>query len=177
MGNVEYSLQAFCDRPTFSKKYMDKKPIRISRQVSSSNLELIQSIFISNVWPGKVSYDISMPGKVYCPGKSVPVTFDLLPIASHLTVKSIACTMKEYTTCSTLDQRKTKSKVICHVLDYHIPLQSHSDHWVKTELLYIPRIETNKVNFDMCSELIQVKHKIKFTVSLQNKDGHISGRL
>jgi hypothetical protein len=175
MGKVEYRLKAYCDRPTFSKKYIDKKTITISRQVSSSNLELTQSVLISNIWPDKVSYDISMPRKVYSPGKSIPLTFDLLPIASHLTVKSISCIMKEYTTCSTLEQRKTTSRMIHHVQDNHITFQPSSGHWVKTELLYIPPIETNHVNFDMSSELIQVKHKIKFTVSLQNKDGHISG--
>jgi hypothetical protein len=177
MGNIQYHLKAYCDRPTFSKKYIDKKTITISRQASPSNLELIQSVLISNIWPEKVSYDISMPRKVYSPGKSVPLTFDLLPIANHLTVHSISCTMKEYTVCSTTpDQRITTSRVIHHVEDNHISFQPYTGHWVKTELLYIPPIETNHVNFDVSNELIQIKHKIKFTVALQNEDGHISGK-
>lgn len=175
MGQVQYRLRAYCDRPTFSMNYVDKRIIKLTRLMLPSCLELNQSVAISNVWANKVAYDISLPSKVYCSNKSIPISFDLLPIASNLRIKFIACSLKEYITCSTLDHHKTEGKVINHLRDDRLTMNPTTGHWTKTELLRVPS-EPNHFNYDMCGELIQVKHKLKFTVALQNSDGHISGK-
>lgn len=175
MGQVQYRLKAYCDRPTFSMNYVDKRVVKVTRLMLPSCLELTQSVIISNVWADKVAYDISIPSKVYGSNKSIPISFDLVPIAPHLKIKSVACSLKEYVTCSTLDHHKTEGKVINHLRDDRLSLDSSTGRWTKTELLHVPS-DTDLINYDMCGELIQVKHKLKFTVALQNSDGHISGK-
>ncbi|KAL7319611.1 hypothetical protein PS15m_002733 [Mucor circinelloides] len=173
MGQVQYRLKAYCDRPTFSMNYVDKRAIKVTRLMLPSSLELTQSVIISNVWANKVAYDISIPSKVYCSNKSIPISFDLMPIAPHLKIKSVSCSLKEYITCSTMDHHKTEGKVINHLRDDRLSLDSTTGHWAKIELLHVPS-DSSLINYDMCGELIQVKHKLKFSVALQNLDGHIS---
>lgn len=175
MGQVQYRLKAYCERPTFSMNYVDKRTIKLTRLMLPSCIELNQSVIISNVWADKVAYDISIPSKVYCSNKSIPISFDLMPIASHLKIKSIVCALKEYITCCTTDHSKTEGKIINYLRDDRLSINSATGHWTKTELLQVPS-ESNYIHYDMCGELIQVKHKIKFTVALQNSDGHISGK-
>lgn len=175
MGQVQYRLKAYCDRPTFSMNYVDKRVIKVTRLMLPSSLELTQSVIISNVWANKVAYDISIPSKVYCSNKSIPISFDLMPIAPHLKIKSVSCSLKEYITCSTMDHHKTEGKVINHLRDDRLSLDSTTGHWAKIELLHVPS-DSSLINYDMCGELIQVKHKLKFSVALQNLDGHISGK-
>ncbi|KAI7896510.1 uncharacterized protein EV154DRAFT_492510 [Mucor mucedo] len=170
MGQVYYRLKAYCDRPKFSMNFVDKQMIQVSRQMLASNLEFNQSVNISNIWANKVQYDITIPSKIYAAGQKIPIAFDLFPIAPQLTIRSVACSLKEYTTGSTQDRQKTKNCVLNQLRDDHFYPDPITGHILKTELLLVPQ----RIHFDMCAELIQVKHKIKFTVSLQNSDGHIS---
>lgn len=198
MGQVSYRLKAICDRPTFSMNYTDKRDIIITRVLLPSALELSQSVLISNTWTNKVTYDISIPTKVYTCNKAIPISFDLLPLAPHLTVRSVACSLKEYTTVTTMDGQTTKSEIVNILRDDHFYPDERSGRFKKVELLQVPfsALENYNngssynshyhhrsqhhlqvgINFDMCGELIQIKHKLKFTVSLQNADGHISGK-
>lgn len=170
-GQIYYRFKASCDRPTFFNNLCDKKAINITRLMLPSSLELNQAVIISNVWADKVAYDISIPSKIYSTNTSIPVSFDLTPIAPQLKVKSINCCLKEYVTCHTLDHHKTEGRIINHLRDDHLTTDDHG-HWSKTELVHVP---ANQITFDISGELIQIKHKLKFTVALENADGHISG--
>ena len=68
--------------------YNDRKEIKVSRVLLPSSLELSQSVVISNIWVDKLSYDISVPSKVFSMGSIIPVTFALEPIAEDLRVRS-----------------------------------------------------------------------------------------
>ncbi|KAI8876883.1 hypothetical protein K501DRAFT_231270 [Backusella circina FSU 941] len=173
MGQVSYRLRAICERPTFSANYIDKKDVTITRLMLPTSLELTQQVVISNVWADKIMYNISIPSKVFSIGKVVPISFSLTPIAPNLKILAIFCALKEYTTCSTLDSHITNGKVISDIKDEHIVVDGATGETSKTELMHIPA-DPRHVRFDTSSELITVKHKIKFTVSLQNEDGHIS---
>lgn len=172
MGQVEYKLKAYCDRPTFCMNYVDKKTIKVSRFLLPSCIDFNESVEISSTWANKVIYDISIPTKIYCADKTIPVSFDLQPIAPNLTVRSVACSLKEYTTCITPEHHKTESKILSYLRDDRFDADSEGNYF-KTELLHVPA-ESNHIHYDMSGELIQVKHKLKFVVSLQNSDGHIS---
>ncbi|KAI7901984.1 uncharacterized protein BX663DRAFT_436565 [Cokeromyces recurvatus] len=175
MGQVQYKLKAYCDRPTFSMNYVDRRHIKIIRHMLPTSLDLSQSIIISNIWTDKIAYDISIPSKVYSLNKHIPISFDLLPIASHLKIKSVICSLKEYITFRTLDHHhKTEGRLINYIRDDQFIFNSDTGHWSKTELLPISTTQQQHVHYDMCGELIQVKHKLKFIVALQNADGHIS---
>ncbi|RCH79661.1 hypothetical protein CU098_004729, partial [Rhizopus stolonifer] len=172
LGQVSYRLKAVVDRPTFSMNYNDRREIKVSRVLLPSSLELSQIVVISNVWVDKLSYDISIPSKVFSMGSIIPVTFALQPIAPDLRVRSVSCVLKEYTTLSAEDHSKMEGKVIKHTRDEEF--SSGQDPWTKTELVPVPELSSHLVQTDSACDLIKIKHKLKFTVSLTNADGHIS---
>jgi hypothetical protein len=158
--------------------YSDKRSLRVSRVLLPSSLELTQSMVISNTWVDKLSYDISVPNKLFTMGSIIPITFALLPIAPDLQVRSVSCVLKEYTTLSTEDHSKMEGKVVKHLRDECFSSSSSdADVWTKTELLPVPDRESHQVQTDSFCDLIKIKHKLKFTVSLTNADGHISGKV
>lgn len=165
-----YRLKATVERPTFLMNYNDKKVLRVSRVLLPSSLELTQSLVISNVWVDKISYDISVPTKVFSMGQLIPITFALTPLVQDLRVRSVSCVLKEYTTLSVEDHSKMEGKVINHLRDENF------NEWTKTELLHVPDINSRLIQTDSSCDLIKIKHKLKFTVSLTNADGHISGK-
>lgn len=125
---------------------------------------------ISNVWVDKLSYDISVPSKVFSLGSLIPITFALVPIAEELQVRSVSCVLKEYITLTSDEHTKMEGKVVKHLRD-----EQFTD-WTKTELLPVPDLNSHQVQTDSFCDLIRIKHKLKFTVSLMNSDGHISGK-
>ncbi|CEG75280.1 hypothetical protein RMATCC62417_10350 [Rhizopus microsporus] len=172
LGQVYYRLKAVVERPTFSINYTDRKSIRVSRMLLSSSLELTQPMVISNTWVDKLSYDISVPSKVFTMGSTIPITFALLPIAPDLQVRSVSCVLKEYITLTCADHSKMEGKVVKHLRDESF--SSGPDAWTKTELLPVPNIQSHQIQTDSICDLLKIKHKLKFTVSLENADGHIS---
>ncbi|CAO3679296.1 unnamed protein product [Rhizopus stolonifer] len=174
LGQVYYRLKAVVERPTFSMNYIEKKSLKVSRVHLPASLELTQAMVISNTWVDKLSYDISVPNKVFTMGSMIPITFALLPIAPDLQVRSVSCVLKEYTTLSAEDHSKMEGKVIKHLRDE--TFASGPDIWTKTELLPVPARVSRLVQTDSFCDLIKIKHKLKFTVSLANGDGHISGK-
>ena len=151
--------------------YIAKRNVLLSRLMLPSSLELNQSVVISNEWTDKLSYNISVPRKVFSSNSPIPIFFDLVPIASQLTVRSISCSLKEYITLSTNEHTKTEGRVIHHTHDDHF--SNATDRWTTTEVLTVP--SEHNIQSDLHSDLIKIKHKLKFTVSMMNADGHISG--
>jgi hypothetical protein len=172
-GQVYYKLKAVAERPTFSMNFGDKRPVQVLRYMLPSALELSQSLLIANEWADKMSYEISVPCKVYSGADVIPITFDLIPIAQELKARYITCTLKEYCTYTAGDNVKSESRIVKFLRDDEFP--STGDRWTKIELLRIPQIGTN-IHCDAETDLIKIKHKLKFTVSLINLDGHISGK-
>ncbi|KAI8384813.1 uncharacterized protein BYT42DRAFT_563728 [Radiomyces spectabilis] len=173
LGQVFYRLKAVAERPTFSINYTDKKEIKITRSLLPSSLELTQSMVISNEWANKLRYDISVPSRVLNIGSVVPISFDLKPIAPDLKVRSVTSGLKEYITVSSGQRKRTEGRVIKFLRDDQFQVDSHG-HWSKVQLLTIPEEESHQIKTNVLSDLIKIRHKLKFTVSLMNADGHIS---
>ncbi|KAI8992469.1 hypothetical protein BDB01DRAFT_717375 [Pilobolus umbonatus] len=170
LGQVTYLLKAHCDRPTFSMNYIDKKKIEISRQRIPTNIELGESLAIANVWANKLNYNISVPAKVFTANTIIPIHFNLNPIAPNINIKSINCFLREYTTFTYEGTSKTENKLITFNYNRKAGNNQISNHCVKTEHLKVPK----HIRYDMNDDLLKVRHKIKFTVILENKDGHVS---
>lgn len=179
LGKVQYELEAYCDRPKFSKDYVDTCTIRLTRNLSASSLLYSQPVDISNLWENKVAYDISLPTKIYSPNKIIPVSFDILPLAPNLKIQSVVCSLKEYVTCtsdSNNNHQRTQSKVLNLIHDDHFIQNPITGRFTKTQVLVVPNRRDKRLHFDSSTELIEIYHKLKFTVSLENSDGHISGK-
>ncbi|KAI8983478.1 hypothetical protein BDB01DRAFT_760426 [Pilobolus umbonatus] len=167
-GEVFYKLRATVERPTFSLNYKDKKDLHVSRLLLPSSLALTQSLIVSNEWANKLTYDISVPSKLYALGTMIPITFLFVPLTEHLQIRMVSCMLKEYITLSTSNHSRVEGKIIQHITDSHFA--SEEDPWSKTELLPIP----DAVKTDSSGDLIKIRHKVKIIVSIRNYDGHIS---
>ncbi|OAD67899.1 hypothetical protein PHYBLDRAFT_68268 [Phycomyces blakesleeanus NRRL 1555(-)] len=170
LGSVTYRFKAIIERSTFLINYATSRYLHISRRLRPSFM-LAQSVVISNVWANKIMYDISVPSKVYGASDQIPVTFSISPLTNTIRVLSVLCLLKEYTSFRSKGHHKAESRIIRYCRDDHFPMPQ-SGRWVKTEK--IDTASSEQIQCDTVSELIQVKHKLKFTVSLMNSDGHVS---
>ncbi|CAM0138973.1 hypothetical protein VKS41_008533 [Umbelopsis sp. WA50703] len=173
-GSVQYRLKAVAERPTFMLNYSDKKVVRIVRHFSPTAMDYFQPMTIANEWANKLEYQISVPSKVFSEDETIPVTIRIIPKLPGIKVRYITCTLKEYTTYSagTSNQfSKTEGRIVKFLRDEQFPCRD--DVWEKTEMIRVPRYP-HGIQFNTRNDLIRIRHKVKFTMSLINADKHIS---
>ncbi|KAG1013670.1 hypothetical protein G6F27_001678 [Rhizopus arrhizus] len=176
VGHISYRLKATVERSAFVQNTVKKKAIRVLRSVLPSEFELIQSLEIHNTWAEKMVYDISVPSKLYAFNDKIPITFKILPIASQLRVHALMASIKEYCTYTANDHTKTDTRIVRVLRQDHpfpLPVSAETPHWEKTLLLDIP-CKSPLVFADADSDMIRIRHRLKFVISLANADGHIS---
>ncbi|ORZ17934.1 or S-antigen, C-terminal domain-domain-containing protein [Absidia repens] len=184
MGKVCYQLTANLERSggfLLHNTIQRKKPIRVVRTVQPSEFDLIQSLEIHNTWSEKMVYDISLPSKLYAHNATIPVSFSILPIANKLKVHSIMATLKECCTYHANGKRKTDSRII-KVSRQENPFSAavihHGDGrpsapWSRVLEVQVPA-RSPMIFCDANSEMIRIRHKLKFVISIVNADGHWS---
>jgi hypothetical protein len=173
-GSVQYRLKAVAERPTFMLNYTDKKSVRIIRHVLPSNTEMFTPMTITNEWANKLEYNISVPSKVFTEDETIPVNLRIVPKLPDLKVRYLTCSLKEYVTYSAGSNSqfsKTEGRIVKFFRDEQFPCRG--DIWQKTETIRVPRCPSG-IQFDTKNELIRIRHKLKFTMSLINSDMHIS---
>ncbi|KAI9259318.1 hypothetical protein BY458DRAFT_517452 [Sporodiniella umbellata] len=176
VGIVCYRLKATVERSAFVQNTVKKKTIKILRSVLPSEFELIQSLEIHNTWAEKMVYDISVPSKLYALSDTIPITFKILPIASQLKVHALMVSIKEYCTYTANDHTKTDTRIV-RVLrqdqPFTTPITPESPLWEKVLSLQVPS-KSPLVFADADSDMIRIRHRLKFVIALANADGHIS---
>lgn len=170
-------MQATVDRPGFSSNLFTKKHIRIVRTLSVDSLEMAQTLSVDNTWPNKIEYAISIPTKSYPIGSPIPISFKLVPLLKGLSIAKIICTLKEYQSFTIKagyhgsPAAKEVDRTICSTTLTDI--EKDVPNWEIEQSLQIPPTLTDCVQ-DCEVGHIKIRHKLKFTVSLQNPDGHVS---
>ncbi|KAI8360865.1 hypothetical protein EDC96DRAFT_512810 [Choanephora cucurbitarum] len=179
-GSVSYRLKATIERPAFIQNIIKKKVIRIQRCVIPSQFELVQSLEIRSTLADKIVYDISAPSKIYAFGDKIPVTFKIEPLASTLKVHAIRASLKEYCSYRANDRSKTDTRTICRVsLDNPFAPSSSAvvekagHTWKRVIELPVPP-QSPMVFADTESDLIRIRHRLKFIISLVNAAGQVS---
>ncbi|OAD67179.1 hypothetical protein PHYBLDRAFT_151789 [Phycomyces blakesleeanus NRRL 1555(-)] len=175
-GQVDYLLKATVQRSGLVHNIVKKMPIRIFRCLLSCAFELIQSFEIHNTWADKVEYDISLPSKVYTHGENIPVTFNILPIAPHLSVISLMATLKECCTYTTKDHTKTDARILRfsrHENPFLDTTFSDLPYWNRVVNLKVPNTSPS-VLCDASNDMILIEHKISIIISIANPDGYLS---
>jgi hypothetical protein len=176
---VQYHLKAVAERSTqlFSlliPKYTTRREIHLSRQKVTT--DFLDPVSVSNHWANKLDYEINMPTKVYSHGDTIRVSIQALPLAPNLSIRYVACTFKEYMTCRAINgwfngKNKSHGRIIHYVRqDPCIVLQ---DLWSTVMEIQVPESMMD-IQCDASNETVRVRHKLKFTVSIENEDGHIS---
>jgi hypothetical protein len=155
------------------------------RSVLPSEFELVQSLEIHNTWSEKMVYDISLPSKLYAHNAIIPVSFTILPIANKLRVHAIMATLKECCTYEANNKRKTDSRII-KVSRQENPFTAavvnhggsdgsvpQSTPWTRVLDVQVPA-RSPMIFCDANSDMIRIRHKLKFVISIVNGDGHFS---
>ncbi|ORY81456.1 or S-antigen, N-terminal domain-domain-containing protein [Protomyces lactucae-debilis] len=176
-GSIKYTMTATVERPGFAHNLTTHKTLRVVRTLSIDSLEMAQTLSVDNTWPNKIEYAISIPTKSYPIGSTIPINFKLVPLLKGLQIAKIVCVLKEYQSLSIENgyhgapAKKEVDRTIatCTIdnLDKNVP------NWDIDESLTIPS-SLNKCTQDCEVVHIKIRHKLKFTVGLQNPDGHIS---
>ncbi|KAG2206248.1 hypothetical protein INT47_007261 [Mucor saturninus] len=184
---VQYQLKANAERSSFlMPNYNTRRDIHLSRQKLSLSIDYLDPIMITNHWTDKLDYEINLPTKVYSHGDTIPITVRAIALAPNLKIRFVSCTFKEYMTCRAINgwfngKNKSHSRIIYYsrmdqegnkgVLNYQ---QDDGDLvWSTTMNIDVPE-SMSDIQCDANNESVRVRHKLKFTVSIANDDGHIS---
>lgn len=173
-GQVLYRLKAMVERPAFVHNIVKKRYVKLVRSMLPSEFELVQSMEIHNTWVDKMMYDIVMPSKMYALGEAITVTFHISPIAPELKVRSICASLKEYCSYTIKDNCKMETRII-HFEKLLDPFPPHdgNNRWSRDVTIDVPA--TSPLIFcDTDNDMIKIRHKMKFVISLINADGHLS---
>ncbi|KAI9025970.1 hypothetical protein CLU79DRAFT_844509 [Phycomyces nitens] len=176
-GRVSYGLKAVIERTAFVHNMVKKRPIRIIRCMLPSEFGFSQTLEIHNTWADKMVYDIALPSKVYANGENIPISFNILPLASQLRVRFLTAFLKEYCTYTANDYSKTDTRMV-GTERINQPFQQNTTttqdgYWTKVVDLKVP--DASPLVFcDADNAMIRIRHKLKFVISLVNADGHYS---
>ncbi|KAA1089632.1 hypothetical protein PGT21_025515 [Puccinia graminis f. sp. tritici] len=102
-GLIYYKLKAVAARPNafllkHPSRFETKKFLRVSRSFPAEALEWSQTLDIENTWPGKISYEISLPRKAFVAGETIPISIKFTPLVKGVRVTSLVVTIKEHVT-------------------------------------------------------------------------------
>ncbi|KAH9810265.1 hypothetical protein DFH28DRAFT_986596 [Melampsora americana] len=97
-GLIYYKLKAIATRAGFltNSKWETKQILRVARSFPVEAVEWNQTLEIENTWPGKVSYEISLPHKAFAAGDRIPVSLKFSPLMKGVRVTSLVTTIKEH---------------------------------------------------------------------------------
>ncbi|EEB05776.1 arrestin/PY protein 1 [Schizosaccharomyces japonicus yFS275] len=171
---VVYRLKAVIERPGLASKIVKKKHLRIIRSLPPDAVEFTQTVSVENTWPNKIEYNINVPTKVYAIGSYIPINIVLIPLLKGLTIGRISIALKEYITLSITHGLPATTDEVRTVCSLHTEeLSEYSDHYEVNKNLQLPTSLTRCLQ-DCDIPGIKNRHKLRFTISLKNPDGHVS---
>ncbi|KAI8993244.1 hypothetical protein BDB01DRAFT_754289 [Pilobolus umbonatus] len=176
---VEYGLKATIERSSFLPNMVHRKKVHISRKLQPFSSETQDPITLSNQWLHKLDYEITLPSKVYTHGDKVPITIKITPLTESLSVRHLSISLKEYMICRAGQPQfnhrsRVHSRVVASLRDAEFgQTTGNSGEWKKTEVLKLPT-SSSDLQCDLQNDLVRIRHKVKFVLSLENSDGHIS---
>ncbi|EHN00243.1 Rod1p [Saccharomyces cerevisiae x Saccharomyces kudriavzevii VIN7] len=194
---VTYTLEATIERPK-QPDLISKKHLRVIRTLAIDAVELSETVSVDNSWPEKVDYTISIPTKAIAIGSSAMINILIVPVLKGLKLGPVRVSLVEtsqycgsYGGVINQDRIVTKLKLkdpLKHVAQMKKKrsmneasddgvdsgIGEFQDKWEVQTLLKIPPSLTKCSQDCRILSNIKVRHKIKFTISLLNPDGHIS---
>ncbi|KAI8051097.1 uncharacterized protein B0P05DRAFT_562940 [Gilbertella persicaria] len=167
VGSISYRLKAMIERPAFIQNTVKKRLIRIIQSIPPS----YRSLEIHHQWAEKIVYDISVPSKRYAFKEIIPISFKIRPVASNLKIHAIMASLKEYSTYTANEHIKKNTRIVRLVRIEH-PFHSGNDWHCVLELV-VPS-KPPSIFADTKTDMVCIRHRLKFVISLTNADGHIS---
>ncbi|KAK9460539.1 uncharacterized protein V1516DRAFT_676988 [Lipomyces oligophaga] len=177
-GSVVYRMKAIVERGRFANNLVKKKHMRVVRTLGPEALELSQTMSIENVWPSKVDYSISIPSKAVPIGGATEVNLLLQPLLKGLRLGQIVIVLKEYYTLHIPHGPAHAGVRTVVQLTIPAPDQLEDEQpesvWSIRDFFAIPPSLSKCTQDCDIPGYIEVRHKLKFAISLKNPDGHVS---
>jgi hypothetical protein len=117
-----------------------------------------------------VDYAISVPCKVYHHSQRIVVSVAVQPLVDGVSIRQLTCTFKEYASCKPVNgwfsgRSRSHGKILHYIRTSQPTMQQ----------LEIPIPDTlDEIQYDTHSDAVRVRHKLKFVLSIENPDGHLS---
>lgn len=191
-ASVIYKLEAVLERSNTSD-YIRHKPLRIVRTLRHDAVELSETVAVNNSWPNKVEYSISVPAKAIAVGSAMPIYVMIVPLLKGLKLGSIKITLLETSQYvgnigGVIHQERIVTKMKVKDPLGHVTLMNKrndenlsndevidfQDRWEIDTLINVPASLTKCTQDCDIQSSIKVRHKLKFTITLINPDGHLS---
>ncbi|CAG8455956.1 8907_t:CDS:10 [Ambispora gerdemannii] len=185
-GKIEYYCHAFLDRPVFySNMSSEKSIITLKRCLMKINTTMedesagtsfnINRDSINNARSfsegmldnNNVQYQISTPVIAYCEGGLVSVDLFLKPMNSDITIESVEYGLKEYTSFHTTGEASLIS-VTASIYEETFPLGKRKiklgerANMIPIHFRLFPRVKC-----DLETKLIELNHKLSFTITVR----------
>lgn len=176
-GKILYKIECSIERGRFEKVFQKAKHIRIVRTLHPQNLNLLESIDINNTWPGKVQYNVSLPKKGIAIGATIPIHILVVPIAKGLKLKSLNAVLVQHYHVAHTEGRSPEFEELFGKQTLAIPDRDKLslDQWnVKTHFKVPDNLKDLTPTCDLKNNTIQVKHRLRISIQLKNKEGHVS---
>lgn len=184
---IVYKLKARVSRGKLAHDLLALKPVRIIRTLESDNPDLTQPMSVENVWPNKIEYSVSIPEKAAIFGTAVDVDMRFTLLLKGLRVGDIKCQIMEIVELTVESNVKPEiEKNYKHERQIGISIfqmteenyqevisDNGQDGYVLSEKLPLPK-KLSECLQDCDIHGIKVRHRVKFTISLHNPDGHVS---
>ncbi|KAI8354062.1 hypothetical protein BD560DRAFT_336483 [Blakeslea trispora] len=174
---VEYHLKASAQRAgILFPNYTTRQDIHLSRQNFSLSTEYLDPVTVANVLPDKISYEISMPTKMYGHGDTVPITVRATLLCPDAKLQYVSCIFKEYVTCRSIHGwYNGKNKSYSHMIQYtRRPLEKQQGRSYNIVIqIKIPN-SLAEIQCDAQNDSARVKHKLKFVLSVADQNGNTS---
>lgn len=175
-GEISYRLNCTIERGRFEKSIKSSRHVRLIRTLHPLSMNLIDSIDITNMWPGKAQYNVQLTRKGMPLGATVPLTFLIVPMVKGLELESLdAELVQHYST----RHSKGKSPVFEEILGKQTlefdKSKFQTDKWEVSTNFMVPE-SMNKIT-QTCiikNDIVLVKHRLRLTIVMRNKEGYSS---
>ncbi|KAK9765889.1 hypothetical protein K7432_005414 [Basidiobolus ranarum] len=159
---VKYSLTSVLKKPGFGlhTKIRSHKKIIVNRYHVSNEVDLFDSIMMSNSWPEHLEYQMTIDRKVVTLGQKLPIEFNLWPLFTHVKILGVKFGLFEK-----LAGKKGS-------MERWFPLREDSvsdPPSLVSKLLYVKIPCQPRITPDMSNDLISVKHQLEICILFEAK--------
>ncbi|KAG1048510.1 hypothetical protein G6F46_004376 [Rhizopus delemar] len=168
--NVEYQLTAMAEKCAFSRNYIARRDVHLSRQ--RPNMDYFDPITVTNQWQDKLSCQVSLPTKVYTYGDTIPLQITLVPLTTEdIQLRYVSCTFKEYLTCRAVNGWfNGKNKSQGRLVEY--TRKDRPDRRQMVINMKVPPSVTD-IQCDAHNESVRVRHQLKLILSFEHSPGDV----
>ncbi|KAI9277120.1 hypothetical protein BDA99DRAFT_430220 [Phascolomyces articulosus] len=184
---VQYTLKATVERPLlFHRNYTRRRTIHVSRRPEEEEAWRMMPDFtldqhpvaIADQWSDKLSYAFTAPSKTVPQGGQVQVSATIAALSDHIQIRYLSCYLKEYMSCrnpATLFENndyhrppkpRTHSRII-----YYTQVKNNFDD---IQLTFPVPTSPDDCQIDCLNEQVKIRHRLKFALSVMNRDGNVS---